>query len=101
MTSQDWAKWIIEFKDQVNGLRKELIMKDEELGDLKKWLLNHLHWENQGAHQPESLFNIFERQTHDLMYAKKIISEYEKREGECTKKWNDLLNENILNSEKI
>jgi len=35
------------------------------------------------------------------MYAKKIISEYEKREGECTKKWNDLLNENILNSEKI
>lgn len=35
------------------------------------------------------------------MYAKKIISEYEKWEGECTKKWNDLLNENILNSEKI
>jgi len=35
------------------------------------------------------------------MYAKKIISEYEKRENECTKKWNELLNENILNSEKI
>lgn len=35
------------------------------------------------------------------MYARKIISEYDKREAECTKKWNDLLNENILNSEKI
>ena len=35
------------------------------------------------------------------MYAKKIIGEYEKRENECTKKWNELLNENILNSEKI
>lgn len=35
------------------------------------------------------------------MYAKKIIGEYEKRENECSKKWNELLNENILNSEKI
>jgi len=34
------------------------------------------------------------------MYAKKIIGEYEKRENECTKKWNELLNENILSSEK-
>lgn len=35
------------------------------------------------------------------MYTKKIIGEYEKRENECSKKWNELLNENILNSEKI
>ncbi len=72
-------------------------MKDDELHDLKKWVHQLLQKEESGSHY--SAF--FEQQTNDLMYAKKIIGEYEKWENECTKKWNELLNENILNSEKI
>lgn len=72
-------------------------MKDDELKDLKKRVSQLLQREDSGPHYTA----FFERQTQDLMYAKNIISEYEKREAECTKKWNDLLNENILNSEKI
>ena len=56
-----------------------------------------LQKEESGAHYTA----FFERQTQDLMYTKKIIGEYEKREQECGKKWNELLNENIMNGEKI
>lgn len=78
-------------------LRRELTHKDDELNDLKKRVQQLLQKEDSGAHYTA----FFERQTQDLMYTKKIISEYEKRENECTKKWNELLNENILNAEKI
>jgi len=78
-------------------LRKELVHKDDELNDLKKRVSQLLQKEESGAHYTA----FFERQTQDLMYTKKIISEYEKREQECGKKWNELLNENIMNGEKI
>ena len=76
---------------------KELILKDDELIDLKRRVHSLLQKEEAGAHYTA----FFERQTQDLMYAKKIIGEYDKWENECTKKWNELLNENILNSEKL
>lgn len=56
-----------------------------------------LNKEDQGAYFKA----FFERQTNYLLYTKKIISEYEKRENECTKRWNELLNENLLNIEKL
>ena len=56
-----------------------------------------LNKEDSGAY----FKSFFERQTNDLLYTKKIIAEYEKRENECTKRWNELLNENLLNIEKI
>ena len=78
-------------------MRKALVTKTDELADLKKRVHQLLSTEDSGAHYAA----FFERQTEDLMYAKyKLLAEYEKWENECGRKWNDLLNENILAQEK-
>ena len=100
LTNQDWAKRVITFKEQVSSLRTELVLKNNELDDIKKrvhQMLSTHQRDDAGAHYTA----FFERQTQDLMYTKKIIAEYEKRESECTKKWNDLLNENQRHFEQI
>lgn len=97
LTGQDWAKRVILFKTQVNQLRTDLASKDSQFQDLKKRMNSLLNKEDSGAY----FKSFFERQTSDLLYSKKIIAEYEKRENECTKRWNELLNENLLNIEKL
>jgi hypothetical protein len=97
ITGQDWAKRVILFKNQVNQLRSELSLKENQFQDLKKRMHSLLNKEDSGAYFKA----FFERQTSDLLYTKKIIAEYEKRENECTKRWNELLNENLLNIEKL
>ncbi len=90
MIGQDWAKRVIVYKNQINQLRTDLSHKENQFQDLKKRVNLLLNKDDSGAY----LKTFFERQTNDLLYTKKIITEYEKRENECTKKWNDLLNEN-------
>ena len=88
---------MILFKNQINQLRSDLSAKENQFQDLKKRVNSMLNKEDSGPYFKA----FFERQTNDLLYTKKIISEYEKRENECTKRWNELLNENLLNIEKI
>ncbi|CAI2365628.1 unnamed protein product [Moneuplotes crassus] len=90
LIGQDWAKRVIVYKNQINQLRMDLSHKENQFQDLKKRVNLLLNKDDSGAY----LKTFFERQTNDLLYTKKIISEYEKRENECTKRWNDLLNEN-------
>jgi len=90
LIGQDWAKRVIVYKNQINQLRTDLSYKENQFQDLKKRVNLLLSKEDSGAY----LKTFFERQTNDLLYTKKIVTEYEKRENECTKKWNDLLNEN-------
>lgn len=97
LTGQDWAKRVILFKNQINQLRSDLSHKENQFQDLKKRMHSLLNKEDSGAY----FKSFFERQTNDLLYTKKIIAEYEKRENECTKRWNELLNENLINIEKI
>lgn len=97
LTGQDWAKRVILFKSQINQLRNDLANKESQFQDLKKRMNSLLTKEPSGAYFKA----FFERQTSDLLYTKKIINEYEKRENECSKRWNELLNENLLNIEKL
>ena len=93
LTGKDWAKRVILLKNEILQLRTDLSLKDEQLQVLKKRVNTLLSKEDSGKY----LQDFFERQTNELLYAKKIIGEYEKRENECTKRWN----KNLLNIEKI
>ena len=93
ITGKDWAKRVVLLKNEILQLRTDLWLKDEQLQVLKKRVNTLLAKEDSGKY----LQDFFERQTNELLYAKKIISEYEKRENECTKRWN----KNLLNIEKI
>lgn len=50
-------------------MRKELVLKDDELKDLKKRVHFLLQKEESGSHYTA----FFEKQTSDLMYTKKIV----------------------------
>ena len=86
----------------MNALRSELVAKDQEIVDIKKRVNALLQKEGAGGSGGGSAHfkGFFERQTNDLLYCKKIVAEYEKREHECTKRWNELLQENLHNAEK-
>ena len=84
-------------KSTISKLRTDVAIKDSQILDLKKRMQTILS-ENSSSELNIKAF--FERQINDLMYAKKVIAEYEKRENECSKRWNQLLNENSINIEK-
>jgi hypothetical protein len=90
LTGQDWAKRVVILKDEINQLRSELLHKDNQLQELKKRVNLVLNKDDAGSH----FKSFFERQTSDMLYTKKVVAEYEKRENECNNRWNDLLNEN-------
>jgi hypothetical protein len=90
LTGQDWAKRVVILKDEINQLRSELLHKDNQLQELKKRVNLVLNKDDAAPH----FKSFFERQTSDMLYTKKVVAEYEKRENECNKRWNDLLNEN-------
>lgn len=97
LSTQDWAKNVITMKQTINQLRADCAMKESQHLDLKKRMQSIMDKELSELNTKA----FFERQVNDLMYAKKVVSEYEKRENECTKRWNELLNENSLNLEKV
>lgn len=91
LTGQDWAKRVIILKDEINQLRSEHLHKENQIQELKKRINLILNKDDSGAY----FQSLFESQTNDLLYAKKVAAEYEKRESECNKRWNDLINENF------
>lgn len=97
LSSQDWSKNVIILKNTISELRHELAYKESQFQDLKKRMQTIMDKELSEL----NVKAFFERQINDLMYAKKVIAEYEKRENEWTKRWNELLNENSLNLDKV
>lgn len=78
LTGKDWAKRAIILKNEILQLRAETLQKDEQLQTLKKRVSSIIGKEDSSKY----LKDFFEKQTNELLYAKKIIAEYEKRENE-------------------
>ena len=78
LTGKDWSKRVILLKNEILQLRTDLSLKDDQLQVLKKRVNALLSKEDSGKY----LQDFFERQTNELLYAKKIIGEYEKRDNE-------------------
>lgn len=78
LSSQDWSKNVIILKNTISELRHELAYKESQFQDLKKRMQTIMDKELSEL----NVKAFFERQINDLMYAKKVIAEYEKRENE-------------------
>ena len=55
----------------------------------------------QGQGQQSHFTNLLESQSKEMVRMKRMIEEFEKRERQCQRKWNSLLQENLTLQEKI
>ena len=67
--------------------------RQKELADIKQNLSFAI--QGQSQHQQNHFTNLLENQSKELVRMKRLIEEYDKREKQCTRKWNALLQENL------
>jgi DNA repair exonuclease SbcCD ATPase subunit len=78
-----------------------LLAKDEEINSLKKQIQAILQRHTDGGANASHYQNFLEQQAKELANAKKHLQEYENRNEECKRKWNQLIKENINKEEKV
>lgn len=80
-------------------LREELVHKQNELNDLKANLSLAIQSTSIGS-QANHFTTLLESQSKEIVRMKRILEEYERREKQCSRKWQSLLQENLSLQEK-
>ena len=75
--------------------------KDDEINSLKKQIQVILTRHAEGAGNASHYQNFLEQQAKELGNAKKHLQEYEARNEECKRKWNQLIKVQIPNFSNI
>jgi len=57
--------------------------------------------QDTGLGQSSHFGNLLETQSKELCRMRRLIEEYDKRERQCQRKWNSLLQENLHLQEKV
>jgi len=98
LSNNDISKKLIHNNNEIQIMRRTLNEKEREVVQLKKALGDKSsQYSNEGSHFKSFL----EKQSKELAQARRLVEEYEGREKTCSRKWNSLLQENLLNVEKV
>ena len=81
---------LIDYKKQISELRSIINTKERE----KDQFLSNYELGNDYYSK-----SILERQANEIVNLQKAVEEYERRDSICEKRWQELMNENQLNTE--
>ena len=90
----------MDLKRENEFLREEITQKQKEIVTLK----NNIAMAISTSASPNAqshLTNLLENQSKENVRLNRLIQEYEKKEKQCTRKWNALLQENLSLQEKF
>ena len=104
LSSQDFARQNLILKRQNQELVDDLTMKQKYIDDLKanmKLAMSRLSQTSNSEQQTSIFSQLLENLSQENVKNRRIIDEFQKREGQCQRKWNKLLQENLDLQEKI
>lgn len=100
LRKQDWSKQIMDLKRENDFLRDEIAQKQKEIVALKNNIAMAISTTGS-ANVQSHLTNLLENQSKENVRLHRLIQEYDKKEKQCTRKWNALLQENLQLQEKV
>ncbi len=101
LRKQDWSKQIMELKGENEFLREEISQKQKEFQNLKNNLAMAIQTSPSPSNVQSHLTNLLENQSQEVVRMTRLVQEFERKEKQCTRKWNTLLQENIQLTEKL
>lgn len=101
LRKQDWTKQIMELKGENEFLREEISQKQKEFQNLKNNLAMAIQTSPSPSNVQNHLTNLLENQSQEVVRMSRLVQEFERKEKQCTRKWNTLLQENIQLTEKL
>jgi hypothetical protein len=104
LNSQDFAKQNLILKRQNSELTEDLALKQKYIDDLKqnmKMAMSRLSSSRDSEQQTAIFSQLLENLSQENVRNRRVIDEFQKREGQCQRKWNKLLQENLDLQEKI
>lgn len=101
LRKQDWSKKIMELKGENEFLREEISQKQKEFQNLKNNLAMAIQTSPSSSNVQSHLTNLLENQSQEVVRMSRLVQEFERKEKQCTRKWNTLLQENVQLTEKL
>ena len=91
LRKQDWSKQIMELKGENEFLREEITQKQKEFQNLKNNLAMAIQTSPSSSNVQSHLTNLLETQSQEVVRMSRLVQEFERKEKQCTRKWNALL----------
>lgn len=101
LRKQDWSKQVMELKGENEFLREEIAHKHKEFTSLKSNLAMAIQTSASPSNVQSHLTNLLETQSQEVVRMTRLVQEFERKERQCTRKWNALLQENVQLTEKL